>query len=216
MTEPIRFENVPLSVYQQQGMNDRPSRRVFIDLTDIASVPDELFAVKISQSKNPELAGKPIFKYFSYKVNDNTPFSALAPTGTTVATPTSEVKQNVVTKLGQLPDAKFSLAINLNGKFANITTAEGPYTIFDDNEFAATEGKPGYYIKRGSLGTIELKKATSQYGPYYQVSLETKLTPDELFVRSGKGKVWGGSDAEDEIAPQGEAPSQPVNDANPW
>lgn len=216
MSEPIKFENVPLSVYQQQGLNGGPSRRVFIEVTDLATIPEELFAIKMSQSKNPELAGKPMFKYFGYKVNENTPFSALAPTGTTLATPVSENKQNVIGKLGQLPDAKFSLAINLNGTFANIKAGDGVlYTIFDDKEFAQTDGKPGYYIKKGAVGTVELEMATSQFGPYYQVHLSTDLNPDDLFVRAGKSKVWGGA-ADTTDIPMPTAEDEPVNDGGVW
>lgn len=190
MTEPIVISG-PISIFQTAGMNGRPSRRLFIDVKDLDAIPDELFAVKISQSKNPSLAGKPVFKYFSYKVNENTPFSALAPDNTTLATPVSEIKSTVVSKLGALPGAKYSLNIALNGSFANIETSEGIYTIFDDKEFPATEGKPGYYVASGTEATVTITRAQSQYGPYYRTSIKTALSPDEVFVKAGKGKVWG-------------------------
>lgn len=190
MAEPIVIKG-PISIFQTAGMNGRPSRRLFIEVTDLAAIPEELFAVKISQSKNPSLAGKPVFKYFSYKVNENTPFSALAPENTTLATPVSEIKSAVVSKLGALPGAKYSLNISLNGTFANIETSEGIYTIFDDKEFPATEGKPGYYVASGTEAEVTITKAQSQYGPYYRTSIKTDLSPDEVFVKAGKGKIWG-------------------------
>lgn len=195
MTEPIVIKG-PISIFQTAGMNGRPSRRLFIEVKDLAVIPEELFAVKISQSKNPSLAGKPVFKYFSYKVNENTPFSALAPDTTTLATPLSEIRSAVLTKLGALPGAVFSLNIALNGSFANITTSEGLYTIFDDKEFPATEGKPGYYVASGTEAEVTITEAQSQYGPYYRTSIKTALSPDEVFVKAGKGKVWGAGTSE--------------------
>lgn len=212
MTEPITFKNAPISVFQQAGMNGQPSRRLFITVEDLNTIPDELFAVKVSQSKNPELAGKSVFKYFSYKVDENAPFSALAPSGTTMATPTAETKAAVVAKLGSIAGAKFSVAINMNGKFANIATPDGTYTIYDDKEFPATEGKPGYYIKAGSLADVEITKGESQYGPYYKVALSTDMTPDELFVRAGKSKVWGAEAG----AGAADVATDEVNDGGVW
>ena len=195
MTEPIVIKG-PISIFQTAGMNGRPSRRLFIDVKDLAVIPEELFAVKISQSKNPSLAGKPVFKYFSYKVNENTPFSALAPDTTTLATPVSEIRAAVLAKLGALPGAVFSLNITLNGTFANIATSDGLYTIFDDKEFSATEGKPGYYVATGTPAEVTITKAKSQYGPYFRTSIKTALSPDEVFVKAGKGKVWGAGTSE--------------------
>lgn len=200
MTEPITFKNAPISVFQNKGMNGGPSRRLFITVTDINTIPDELFAVKVSQSKNPALAGKPVFKYFSYKVNDDSPFTTLAPNGATVATPTSELKAQAIAKLAAIPGVKFSLTINMNGKFGNIATPEGVFTIFDDAEFPATEGKPDYYLKSGTIADVELEKAESQYGPYYQVRLSTEQGPDDIFQRGGKSKVWGATDGAADVA----------------
>ena len=206
MTESIIFADKPISIFQSAGMNGKPSRQLFIDIADLASVPEELFALKVSQSKNPELAGKPVFKYLSHKISAETPFSPLAPSTVTMATPLADIKALVVSKLGALPDAKFSFSINLNGSFTNIKAGNGTtYTIFDDKEFAATEGKPGYYLKGGTVATVELTLAQSNYDPYYRVSLETKSSPNEIFVHSGKSKVWGADDATDSDAPAADA-----------
>lgn len=194
MSEPIVFPKVPISIFQSHNMNNEPARRLFITVTDLSVVPDELFAVKLSQSKKPELAGKPVFKYFSYKVSENTPFSPLAPSTATLQTPTSELKASVLEKIGKIPGAVFSLAINMNGRFGNIKTPEGVFTLFDDQQFAQSEGKPGYYLKSGTEAKVTLTQATSQYGPYYRVQLETEEVPDDIFVKSGRSKVWGAED----------------------
>ena len=214
MTEPIVI-NGPISIFQTAGMNGRPSRRLFIDVKDLATIPDELFAVKISQSKNPSLAGKPVFKHFSYKVNENTPFSALAPDTTTLATPVSEIRTSVVTKLGALPGAVFSLNITLNGSFANIATSDGLYTIFDDKEFPATEGKPGYYVASGTPAEVTITEAQSQYGPYYRTSIKTALSPDEVFVKAGNSKVWGAGTQSGVTETAGETAGE-TNDGAVW
>lgn len=215
MTEPIVI-NGPISIFQTAGMNGRPSRRLFIDVTNLAAIPDKLFAVKISQSKNPNLAGKPVFKHFSYRVSENEPFSALAPETTTLATPVSEIKAAVVGKLGALPSAKFSLNITLNGTFANIQTSEGVFTIYDDKEFPATEGKPGYYVASGTEAEVTITEATSQYGPYYRTSIKTSLSPDEVFVKAGKGKVWGADNLGGGDVAEPTATGAEVNDGTVW
>lgn len=195
MSEPIVFPKVPISIFQTHDMNNKPARRLFIAVTDLSVVPDELFAIKVSQSKKPELAGKPVFKYFSYKVSENIPFSPLAPATATLQTPTSELKAAVLEKIGKIPGAVFSLAINMNGHFGNITTPEGVFTLFDDQRFPQSEGKPGYYLKSNTEAKVTLTKATSQYGPYYRVQLETEEVPDDIFVKSGRSKVWGEEDS---------------------
>ena len=196
MSEPI-VHNVPISVFQGHNMNGDPSRRVFIHVKDLSTVPDELFAVKISQSKKPELAGRAVFKYFSYKPNDEAPFSSLAPANTTLQTPVAELKALALGNLAKLPDAVFSLAINMNGRFGNIKTPKGTYLLFDDERFPQSEGKPGYYLKGETEATVTLTQAAGQHCSYYRVQLETEQSPDEIFVKSGQSRVWG---AEDDVA----------------
>lgn len=218
MSEPIVFSNAPISIFQTHNMNNQPARRLFITVTDLAAVPDELFAIKMSQSKKPELAGKPVFKYFSYKVSENTPFSPLAPATATLQTPTSELKAVALEKIGKIPGAVFSLAINMNGRFGNIKTPDGVFTLFDDQRFPQSEGKPGYYLKSNTKANVTLTKATSQYGPYYRIQLETDEVPDDIFVKSGRSKVWGEEDAGATIAPAAaDTPAAPeVNDGSVW
>lgn len=214
MTEPIKFINAPISIYQskERSRNGKPSRRVFITVSDLAAIPDELFAVKISQSRNPALAGKAVFKYFSYRLNDETPFASLAPNGTTMATPVGDLKAQVVSKFGQLPDAKFTVAINMNGAFANIKTADGTFTIFDEKEFPQTHGKPNYYVKTDTLANVEIESATSANGPYYRVKLETEASSNDVFVRAQRSRVWGAEDDAEDVA----APAEEENAGGAW
>lgn len=185
----------PIGIFLNKGnANYSPSWRMFINVEDLATIPDDLFATKVSQSQNPDLAGKVVFKYFSFKVNDNTPWSIHTPSGTQITTPPAELKQLVVDRLGNMEGVEMSLAINLPGNFCNIDTPEGVFTVFDKKEFPQTDGKPGYYIKSESLVTIHLTEATHLGNKYYQVRLSTDLTPDELFVKAGRGQVWGQDD----------------------
>lgn len=217
MTEPIVFADTPVSIFQHEGNNGRQSRRLFMAIKGeaLADIPDEMFAIKISQSKNPELAGKPVFKYFGYRLNDDTPFSSVAPTGTRIDTPTADTKAEVLAKLAGIKGAVFSMAVNLNGTFANIKTPDGNFTLFDEKAFPQTQGRPGYYLSRDTIANVTLTKATSANGPYYRVAIETSMMPDDIFVRAGKSRVWGSDDASDASNGQQEAePEQ--NDGAAW
>lgn len=212
MSEPIIFTEAPISVFQSTNMNGKPSRRVLIRVKDLGAIPDELFAVKISQSKKPELTGHPIFRYFSFKVSEDTPFSPLAPTSATLQTPTAELKAQVVENLGKMAGAIFHIAINMNGRFGNIRTPEGIYTLFDDQQFPQSEGKPGYYLKSNTKATVTLTKSISHYGPYYRVVLETTAMPNDIFVKSGRSKVWGAEDVSNvALTPTSAAPAAADN-----
>ena len=220
MTEPIKFENVEISVFQGKGMNGGPSRRLFTTIEDINTIPAELFAIKISQSKKPELSGKPVFKYFSYRTKEDQPFSIKAPESFNLSTPVEDIKDQAVKTFSAMKAAdpkgvSFSVVVNLNGSFTNIDTPEGSYTVFDDKQFPDTEGRPGYYIKRGTKANVELEQATSQYGKYYRVSLSSNEGPDAIFQRAGHSKVWG---QEDDGASTGfdNAPATDENDGNVW
>lgn len=207
MTDTIKFSKAPISIYKSTDMNGQISRRLFITIEDLNTIPEELFKVKISQSQNPALAGKAVFKYFSYKINEESAFSPLAPDGTTTATPLGELKAAVVAKLGAIPGAKFSVAINMNGRFGNITTSDGEYTVFDNEQFAANEGNPPkYYLKSGVIADVTLTEATSKYGPYYRINLATDASPDDIFQKTSRAKVYGqdSDDIEDTVAPAAE------------
>jgi len=193
----LQLTNKEISIFTTDGLNGGKSRRLFITVDDITEVPEELFAVKVSQSNKPEKAGKTVFKYLSFKQDgDGQPWQDFAPKDVTIATPVAEIKAKLVSFVqSNNLQLKYQLAVNLNGKFANISTAEGRFTLFDDVQFAASEGNPGYYLKRGTRATVTLKEAMSNYGkPYFQVTLATSATPDEIFQKSGRAKVWGQED----------------------
>lgn len=197
----LQLKNKEISIFTTDGLNGGKSRRLFITIDDITQVPAELFAVKISQSQKPEKAGRVVFTYLSFKhVGDEHPWQDFAPKDVTTATPVEEIKAklvNFVTTNNLV--LQYQVAVNLNGKFANISTPEGRFTLFDDDQFSATDGNPGYYLKRGTVADITLKEAMSKYNKtYFQVSLSTNLAPNDIFQKSGRAKVWGQDEDESE------------------
>lgn len=216
MSKELELKNVPVGVFLNKGnANYAASWRMFIKVEDVSAIPDDLFATKVSQSQNPDLAGKVVFKYFSFKANDNTPFSIHTPEGTTVTTPPAELKQLVMDRLGKIDGVEMSLAINLPGNFCNIETPQGMFTVFDKKEFPQTDGKPGYYIKSESPVTVKLTEATHLGNKYYQVRLSTDLSPDELFVKAGRGQIWG-QDNSGVGAGAGASDDVDADDGAPW
>lgn len=205
-----------------ESMSNRTSRRIHITVDDITEIPAELFAVKVSQSKKPEKAGKTVFKYLSYRTKGtDEPRQDFAPNGVTPATPVEEIKQMFVNFLQtQGLQLEFSVSVNMPGNFGDITTSEGRVLIFDNTEFAAAEGYPGYYIKQGTRADITLRLAQGKYGQYYQVRLTTTASPDEIFVRGGRAKVWGQDDAEpsftEPVVPQAPIAPEAPTTGNIW
>lgn len=185
----------PISIYPSQDLNGQPTKRLVIagGLEDLASFPDELFAVKISQSKKPDLAGKTLLKYISYKLNEQAPWASRVPESITIATPTSSIKQALLEAFKSQPDAKFQLTIKLPGKFANLDTPQGRYTLFDFTQFPS-DGNPGYFLKPGTVVEVTLTPATHNGNDYFRVALKSELGPDEIFSRGGRGKLWGDDD----------------------
>ena len=181
----------PISIFPATKTNGQPTRRLVISVqpSELSEMPAELFAVKISQSPKPERAGKLVFKYFSFKPSDSTPWSDMASTNFNIATPVEEIKQAVVNALGT-SNAKVQFTVNMPGQFANIETSDGHYSIYDFNESA--DGNLGYYFKGGTVVTVTFTEATHNGNPYYRLSLNAEtLAPDEIFARSGKGKRFG-------------------------
>ena len=185
----------PIGIFQSKANGPyKAGHRLFITVEDLESLPDELFATKVSQSQNPELSGKVIFKHFSFKANENSPWTPQTPQGTQPVTPPAELKAQVLEKLGNMENAEFRLTINIPGAFCNIDTPDGRFTIFDKNEFPDRDGNPGYYVKSGSVCNIKLTPASHMGNQYFQVLLSTGLAPDDLFVKSGRAQVWGQED----------------------
>ena len=119
----------PISIVKGTGYEGKGiSRTMFLSPKELESIPEQLFAVKISQSKDQSLAGKPVFKYFSYRFNADEKFKNLAPKEITLQTELSAVKAAVVSKFlaaeqqGAAPS--YSLSVKLHGTFTNITCAD--------------------------------------------------------------------------------------------
>lgn len=206
VNKPISISTTPAA----ESINNKTSRRVHISIADINEIPEELFAVKISQSKKPEKAGKVVFKYLTYRQAGTEEIRQdFAPNGVTTATPVADIKALFVNFLAQQGlKLEFSVTINLLGNFSNIETPEGRLTIFDNNEFPATEGNPGYYLKAGTIATVSLKEMKSNYGgSFFSVRLKTEQAPAEIFVRGGRAKVY---DFGESSAPSFTEPVAPV------
>lgn len=110
----------PVSIFPSSKLDGSPSRRLVLSVKpeELANVPAELFAVKVSQSKNPQKTGTLRFKYFAFKANDTAQWSDQASTNFNVATPVEEIKAAVVAAIGANPAATVQFTVNMPGKFA--------------------------------------------------------------------------------------------------
>ena len=138
----------------------------------LEDIPEQLFAVKISQSPNAQKAGRPVFKYLSYRLTPEQSPSDLVPSGIDMTTPLSEIKATVISKL-----ATFKLY-----------DEEEPEFKTDDPN---TTGNAPYYIKSDAQVHVVLKGAMSKQGnPYIQTSLSTTSTSGEIFATPQRGAIW--------------------------
>lgn len=215
---PVRF--VTGKGYQGKGI----SRTMFLSPSNLADIPEELFAVKLSQSVKAERAGKPVFRFFSYRFTPGEgAYQDLAPTGITLDTPLSEIKNLVVSKFSNLPTPiEISLAVNLHGKFTNIQCSDGVFALYDEDKFKDPDpeknGRAPYWIKAGTQIHVKLKGADSVQGnEYIQSTLSTTASADEIFQKAQVGKVWDGVEADAPAAPAAapDAPAAP-NPSNFW
>lgn len=185
----------PVSIFPSTKLDGSPSRRLVVSVqpSELVNIPEELFAIKTSQSKKPERAGKLVFKYFSYKASETATWSDLASTQFNIATPLAEIKKLVVSMFGQNLEAKVQFTVNMPGKFANIDTADGRYSIFDFN--TNPDGNLGYYLKGGTVVTVTFTPAEHQGNEYLRIKLDAGTqTPEDIFVKGGHGKVYGQDD----------------------
>lgn len=182
----------PISIYPGTKLDGSPTRRLVVSVqpSELADMPAELFAVKISQSKNPQKMGKLVFKYFAYKVNDAIPWSDQTSSSFTVATPLEDIKQSIITALANQANAKVQFTVNMPGNFANIETSDGRYSLYDFNE--SPDGNLGYYLKGGSVVNVTFIPSEHQGNAYFRLRLDAaNMSPEDLFVRGGKGKIFG-------------------------
>ena len=213
---PVRF--VTGKGYQGKGI----SRTMFLTPSNLADIPEELFAVKISQSVKPERAGKPVFRFFSYRFTPGEgKFEDLAPTGITMDTPLADIKNLVVSKFSNLPtQVEASLAINLHGRFTNLQCSDGVYALYDEDKFKDPDpeknGRAPYWIKNDTQVHVKLKGAESQGNEYLQSTLSTTASANEVFQKAVVGKVWEGADMDTGAAAgAAAAPEAPATPATP-
>lgn len=186
------------------------SRTLFLH-PKVEDIPEQLFAVKVSQSTNQQKTGKMVFKYLSYRFADDQAPSDLVPTGIDLTTPLAEVKATFISKLSTVPGASVSLNIGLKGKFTNINCADGNFKLYDEDEpdFKTddpnTSGNAPYYIKSDAIVHVKLKGAMSKQGnAYIQTTLSSTATSNEIFAQPQKGAIWNPDGSAAPAAPAAE------------
>lgn len=191
--------------YQGKGI----SRTLFLS-PKLEEIPENLFAVKLSQSTNAAKAGKIVFKWFSFRFQTDAKFENLAPTGITLETPLADVKNMVVSKLANIPNAEISLSIPLHGRFTNIQCSDDLWALYDEEKFPNADpnkhGRAPYYVKSDALIHVKLKGAVSVQNEYMQVTLSTTATSKDIFQAVQQGKVW----SPDGTGASYEAPAEPA------
>lgn len=178
--------------YQGVGI----SRTMFLH-PNVEDIPENLFAIKVSKSTNPQKQGKMVFKYLSYRFTEEAKPMGLVPSGIDMNTPLADIKAALVSKVNATPGASVSLNIGLKGKFTNIDCADGKFKLYDEDapEFKTddpnTTGNAPYYIKSDADIHVTLKGAMSKQGnPYIQSTLSTTKTSNEILVKPERGAIW--------------------------
>lgn len=193
----------PVRILKGMNLNKtKSSRTLVLKPEKLDDLPAFLFALKISQSKNPAKAGKTVFKYFSFRMGDGSDggvFINLAPTGMDLTTDLEQVKAQVISKLANIPNVEYSINVNLPGNFCNVETPQGTYVVFSREQFPNAdpmkEGEPPYYLSGEAILRVTLKGAVSQGNEYFQSTFETDQSPEEIFRTRSEGKVWGQEEA---------------------
>lgn len=190
----------PVSIIRGTGYQGKGvSRTLFLNQPKLEEIPEQLFAVKVSQSTNPAKAGKPVFRFFSFRFDPQSKFENMAPQGITLETPLSEIKAIVIGKFANIPNAEVSLNVNLKGRFTNVQCADQLIAIYDEanpdfqSDDPAKSGDAPYYIKSDAIIQVKLKGAMSQGNEYLQSTLSTTATADETFQARQVGQVWNPS-----------------------
>lgn len=172
------------------------SRTIFLH-PELQDIPEEMFAIKVSQSTNPQKAGKFVFRFLSYRLAEDQAPSDMVPSGIDMTTPLADIKNAFVQKMANLPGASVSLNIGLKGKFTTIACADGNFKLYDEDEpeFKTddpnTTGNAPYYIKNDAQIHVKLKGANSKQGnPYIQTTLSSTSASSEIFAQPQKGQIW--------------------------
>lgn len=188
----------PISIIRGTGYQGKGISRTMFLSPKLEEIPEQLFALKTSQSSNPAKAGKLVFKYFSFRFDPEAKFENMAPAEVTLDTPLETVKSIVVSKMGNIPTAEISINVALHGTFTNITCADGTYAIYDAEKFQNPDpnksGDAPYYISNDAIIHVQLKGAESQGNEYLQSTLSTTSSSNDIFRKVQAGKVWGEDD----------------------
>lgn len=189
----------PISLLSSEGFNNIGKSRTMIlkpDVKELDQIPEEMFMVKISQSTNPEKAGKPLFRFLTFKTTqEETKFIDSVPQGVDQTTPLSEIKDKVVTALQSLEGAEVSLMIPVHGTFTVANLADGNFDVYNEDKFPSENkmdrGEPPYYIRSDARMTVTLTGAENMGNEYLRSRISSSLTADEVFQKKAEGKIWG-------------------------
>lgn len=172
------------------------SRTLFLH-PNAEDIPENLFAVKVSQSSNPQKVGKMVFRFLTYRLAEDQNPMDLVPSGIDMSTPLADIKAAFVQKITQTAGASASLNIGLKGRFTNIACADGNFKLYDEEEpdwktdDPKTSGSAPYYIKSDAQIHVKLKGAMSKQGnAYIQTTLSTTSTSSEIFAQPQRGAIW--------------------------
>lgn len=193
--------------------------RLYITTETLEEIPEELFAVKLSQSAKPERKGKLVFKYFSWE-EEGKGWNDLVGDGSPalIAQPVATIKQLVVEALKNATGLRWSLQFNSPSPFLNVETPNGKFIVYDNKKYPNTLGLPSdadgnrlYYLKSDADIELGLESAVSNGNDYYRLSLTSK-NPDgnAVFGKSSVGQEWN---------PEGGDAQEPENtdaSTNPW
>lgn len=209
-----------------KGQEGKINHSFQLRFESIDDVPVELFLIKQSQSKNPERAGKFVFKYFSYqdatgKWNNQLPDQLLQYVNPILdQTDLSAIRTEIV-KAIKANDMQFSINLPSKSPFLNITMGDGnTYVLYSDKDFPHTMGQPtkdqnganvtkAYYLDSNAPLIIELTKSVNpEYptNPYYRLQVRTEETDASKVLKPYRqAKVWS-PDGDEPLSTQADTP----------
>lgn len=161
----------PVSIFRNKNSNSKKdvARSMRIDFTDIESIPDELLTVKVSQSANPQKAGKVVFRWLnlSYGEGDNiVRTNIIKSKNVTIATKPEALRKYLEKLMEKYPELTISAFIPLSGKYLNVDLKDKLIIVFNEDEYPGkvnpstgkneTLGQPPYYMKDQTILDIDL------------------------------------------------------------